>query len=144
MDHIAIMNKSWKLIAKILRCEKTIESRWYKHKIAPWGRISCGDMIYFKDAGEPVTARARVLKVLQFEQYNENTLREMIDEYYDEVRFVSSKEEVFQWALNKKHCILIFLADAVDITPFNIDKKGFGNACAWMCVGDIDKVKNRD
>lgn len=67
MNHIAIMKKSWELIPKIISGEKTIESRWYKNRIAPWDRISEGDTVYFKDSGEPVSAVATVSKVLQFD-----------------------------------------------------------------------------
>ncbi|MDP3918408.1 MAG: hypothetical protein Q8Q35_00695, partial [Nanoarchaeota archaeon] len=81
MDHLAIMNKSWKLIPKILNRDKTIESRWYKNKVTPWNNIQKGDTVYFKDSGEPVTAKAEVSKVLQFENYTETELKEIIRLY---------------------------------------------------------------
>ena len=62
MDHVAIMKKSWKLTEKILSGEKKIESRWYKSKYPPWGKIKKGDIIYFKDSGEPVSIKAKVEK----------------------------------------------------------------------------------
>ena len=58
MDHVAIMNKRWKLIPKILDGSKTIESRWYVNKIKPWNSIKEDDKIYFKNSGEPITAFA--------------------------------------------------------------------------------------
>lgn len=51
MHHIAIMNGPWNLIPKILSGEKTIESRWYRTRRAPWGGIRAGDTVYFKDSG---------------------------------------------------------------------------------------------
>jgi len=39
MDHVAIMNKKWKLIDSIIVGQKTIESRWYKFKRDPWNEI---------------------------------------------------------------------------------------------------------
>ncbi|MEI7477466.1 MAG: hypothetical protein WCJ81_02865 [bacterium] len=39
MDHVAIMKKSRKLIPKIVSGEKTIESRWYQTKRAPWNTV---------------------------------------------------------------------------------------------------------
>ena len=54
MDHVAIMNKSWGLIPKILSGSKTIESRWYKTKRTPWDKIAKGDTVYFKNSGEQV------------------------------------------------------------------------------------------
>ena len=68
MDHVAIMNKKMGLIDKVLDGRKTIESRWYKNRTAPWGKIKKGDTIYFKDSGGPIRARAEVKKVKFFEK----------------------------------------------------------------------------
>lgn len=54
MEHIAIMRKSWGLTSKILSREKKIESRWYNSKYPPWNRIKKGEIVWFKDSGEPV------------------------------------------------------------------------------------------
>ena len=62
MEHLAIMRKSWGLTQKILTGQKKIESRWYKNKYRPWNQIQKGDVIYFKDSGEPVTIKATVKK----------------------------------------------------------------------------------
>jgi len=141
MHHLAIMNKSWKLIPKIISGEKKIESRWYKSKVAPWNRIQAGDIVYFKDAGEAVTAKAEVEKVLQFENYDELKMQEIINQYYSQICFRSPPEKVIDWAKEKKHCILIFLKNPSIIEPFKINKTGFGNACAWICVEDIEKIR---
>ena len=66
MEHVAIMRKSWGLTQKILSGKKKIESRWYKVKYAPWDRIKFGEIVYFKDSGEPVTIKTEVEKVIQF------------------------------------------------------------------------------
>jgi len=58
------MRKSWGLLPKILTGEKTIESRWYKNKCSPWGKIKRGDVVYFKNSGEPVTIKAEVSKII--------------------------------------------------------------------------------
>jgi|WetSurMetagenome_2_1015567.scaffolds.fasta_scaffold1154001_1 ASC-1-like (ASCH) protein len=142
MDHVAIMNKSWKLIDKILLGKKTIESRWYKAKVAPWNRISEGDIVYFKDAGCKISAKAEVIKVLQFNIISDGKTREIIDLYGGEGKICfSSKENAYEWAKGKKYCVLVFLKNPVSVVPFEISKKGFGNACAWMAVGRIEDVK---
>ena len=66
MEHVAIMKRSWGLIPKILNGSKTVESRWYQRRYAPWNKIKKGEKIYFKDSAEPVTIKAEVSKVLQF------------------------------------------------------------------------------
>ena len=143
MDHVAILNKSWKLIPKIISGEKAIESRWYLNKTAPWNKVKEGDVIYFKDAGMSVEAKAEVAQIVQYEKYDAVTLNKIIDDYYGKggICFVASKEEVLDWASGKKYCILIFLKNPQKVEPFEINKLGFGNACAWLCVNDINKVK---
>lgn len=59
MHHVAIMKPSWKLIPKILSGEKTIESRWYQTRRAPWNGIAAGDVVYFKDSGEARDGQSR-------------------------------------------------------------------------------------
>jgi ASC-1-like (ASCH) protein len=70
MHHVAIMNKSWKLIPKILSGEKTIESRWYHTKRSPWNIVSQEDTVFFKDSGSNITASAKVARVIQYEHYS--------------------------------------------------------------------------
>ncbi|MDB4984456.1 MAG: hypothetical protein JWM20_635 [Patescibacteria group bacterium] len=140
MHHVAIMNKKWKLIPKILSGEKTIESRWYVTRRSPWNAISAGDTVYFKDAGERVTAKADVEDVLQFENYSEKELRAILKKYGARICF-SSLETAFDWCAGKKYCILVFLKNPKSITPFGIDKTGFGNACAWIAVKNISQLK---
>src|SRR3972149_2883842 len=81
MDHVAIMKKSWGLTQKILSGEKKIESRWYKSKYRPWGKIKKGDIIYFKDSGEPVLMRAMVEKVISFSDLTPKKVRLILDKY---------------------------------------------------------------
>jgi ASC-1-like (ASCH) protein len=134
MEHVAIMKKSWKLIDKIVSGEKRVESRWYHSRSAPWDRIKPGETVYFKDAGGPVTAKATVAKVEQYSDLKESRIRALVDRYGGSGGLGLSSKELFGWAKKKKYCILIFLKDAKAVTPFDIDKTGFGNACAWMCV----------
>ena len=144
MDHIAIMKKSWKLIPKILSCEKTIESRWYMARYPPWNRINAGDTIYFKDSGESVTAKAQVERVEQYENYSEKELKKIFQKYSKGVCFVTPLDETFDWAKKRKYCILLFLRNPQRVKNFHINKKGFGNAAAWLCVGDIEKIKRKE
>ena len=122
MDHLAIMNPQRKLIPKILSGEKAIESRWYMMKVAPWNKISMGDTVYFKDAGKMVTASAVVAKVLQYDNYTDEQLHDILNSYAEAIAFHSPLHEVYQWAKPKKYCILIFLKHPKKITPFAIDK----------------------
>lgn len=142
MDHVAIMKKSWKLTAKILSGEKTIESRWYKFKREPWNRVKAGDAVYFKDSGEPATIRAEVEKVLQFTDLNPEKVEEILNEYGGSdglcIEDIPKFIELFK---DKMYCILVYLKNPAAIEPFDINKKGFGMMAAWICIDDIESIK---
>lgn len=140
MDHLAIMNPKRKLIPKILSGEKTIESRWYMMKVSPRGKILPGDTVYFKDAGQMVTASATVAKVLQYDHYTDEELHDILNTYADGIAFHSPLDELYIWAKPKHYCILIFLKHPKKIMPFTIDKSWYGNACAWISLDDIEKI----
>jgi hypothetical protein len=140
MDHVAIMNKSWHLIPKIVSGEKSIESRWYQTRRAPWNIVNTGDTVYFKNSGEPVTASAKVSKVLQFALQNEAEVENLVKEYGKKICIVNPDPK--RWKRLPKYCILIFLENARYLDkPFQINKTGFGNCTAWLPVQKIEKVK---
>ena len=139
MDHVAMMNPSWKLIAKILCGEKTIESRWYQTRRAPWNTISIGDRIFFKDSGKPITAQATVSRVWRFEIASPQDAKRIVDEFGVRIAIVNSN--VSTWNKLPKYCVLIELQDPECITPFAIDKNGFGSGVAWISVDSIDQIR---
>lgn len=142
MHHIAFMKKSWNLIPKILAGEKTIESRWYVNKINPWNNIAPNDTIYFKNGGEPITAQAHVANVIQIENYSKPQLKNIFQQYGGNPGICfPNPQQSFQHLKQKNYCILIFLKNPKALEPFHINKTGFGNACAWICVEDIEKIK---
>lgn len=136
------MKKSWGLTRKILTGEKKIESRWYKTKRAPFGKISSKDIIYFKDSGEPVKIKAEVKKIIEFSDLNYEKVKEILGIYGREDGI--KKEETPKFIdlfKDKRYCILIYLKNAQNIEEFNINKKGFGNMTAWISVKNISQIK---
>jgi len=149
MDHVAILRrasikKGDNLLNDILEGTKTIESRWYVNKVAPWSRIETGDTLYFKESGCPVTAKATVSKVLQYENLTTATTEKIIEKYGQKIAPNTTKEEFLDWAKTqskKRYCILVFLKDAEKIEPFEIDKTGYGISSAWLVTENISKLK---
>lgn len=138
MEHLAILSKESKLLAKILSGEKNIESRWYKFKKTPYGNISAGDQIYFKESGEPVTAKAQASKVMFFDVLDEEKIKGLLEDYGPQLGVSSSYVEKVK---NKNFCALIFLKKVQRIEPFKINKKGYGLMAAWITIKDISKIK---
>lgn len=138
-DHIAIMNKSWKLIPKILSGQKTIESRWHQTRRVPWNAITVGDRVYFKNSGEKIIAQALVSKVLQFEIKNINDAKKIVSKYGKEMCLVNPNPR--KWGRLPKYCVLVKLRKPrAVIQSFEINKKGFGSGTAWLMVDNIKKI----
>lgn len=142
MDHLAILRKSWKLKNKILRGEKTIESRWYSARCAPWDRISAGETIYFKDSGEPVSLKAEVERVEQISNLTEAKVKEILNDYWQGIGLDRKNlPEFVERFKAKRYVILVFLKNPQMISPFEIDKRGFGLMSAWITVDSIKGLK---
>ena len=130
------------MVSKIKSGEKTIESRWYLHKVLPWGNIEKGDIIYFKNSGEPIELMAQVRDVLQFEDLTQKKVDEIIQKYGQADGLDIGKRDFFyELFKNKKYCLLIFLEKVKTVEHFEINKKGFGSMTAWITLDDIDRIK---
>ena len=145
MDHLAILDAKRKLLEKILRKEKTVESRWYVHKKAPYQTIEKGEIVYFKETGKSVTAKARVSQVLFFDKLSSKKVREILNDYGREIGFdETAKKNAFEKYKNKKYCTLIFLSNVEEIKPFAVDKTGYGLMCAWITVKNINNIRKKE
>jgi len=142
MHHVAIMKKSWGLLPRILSGEKTIESRWYMNRAAPWGKIKKGDTVFFKNSGEPVTVCAQVAEVMEFSALTPKSVNKILTQYGKRDGINKDEYETYYSLFKGKHyCVLIFLEKACVIDPFEINKKGFGAMAAWITVSEISDLK---
>jgi len=64
-------------------------------KVAPRNKITAWDTVYFKDAGKEVTASVVVAKVLQFDNYTDEQLYDILNTYADAIAFHSPLDEVY-------------------------------------------------
>ena len=142
MQHIAIMQKSWGLTEKIATGQKFIESRWYKVKYPPWGKIFPGEQIYFKNTGEPVAIQAEVDRVLYFFDLTPEKVQAILAEYGKDMGIeVPGIPGFFEMFKHKKYCMLIYLKNARRIPPFKINKRGFGTMASWISVETVSQVR---
>ncbi|MEK6889043.1 MAG: ASCH domain-containing protein [Nanoarchaeota archaeon] len=138
MDHIAILSKQSKLLDKILSGKKTIESRWSKHKIAPFGRISAGDTIYLRETGSPVVGKARAGRVEFYQDLTDERIEKLLKQYGTQL---GVGIEYAKQLRGRLYCTLIHLTNIERITPFKVNKAGYAIASGWMIVKNINTVK---
>lgn len=142
MDHVAIMKKSWGLTQKILTKQKKIESRWYKSKYSPWGKIEKDDTVYFKNSGELISIKAEVEQIISFSNLTPKKVKQILYQYGKDDGIEKNKiPDFFELFKDKKYCLLIFLKNPKKVRPFEIDKTGFGMMSAWLSVENIDKIR---
>ena len=137
------MKKEWKLVDRILSGGKTVETRWYRTRRVPWGRIRKGDVVWFSEGGL-VRARATVRRVEQFEIHSDRERLELL-ERLGRHDLGTSDEKVWQaveeYTKGKKYCVAVWLENPESVTPFKINKKGHGAMSAWIVVDDIRRLK---
>lgn len=142
MDHIAFMQKAWGLTEKIATGQKTIESRWYNVKYPPWGKLSPGDTVFFKDSGEPIRLQAQVARIYTYENLMPEQVRTLLDEYGAacgiEPHEIPDYYTRFQ---HKRYAIFIFLQNSQRIAPFDINKAGYGKKASWICVENVESLR---
>lgn len=126
MKHIVILRQPY--FNMVVSGEKTIESRFSMHKVAPYGKVSIGDEILLKETGKDVTATAKVKDVKYFE---------LTPEIVEEIRIQYGKQigtdrfEDWESSLQKRYCSLIWLTNVKQIEPIKVERS---NGAGWLIV----------
>ena len=144
MHHVAIMNKRLGFLEKIQTGEKTIESRWLNTQRTPYRNVQTGDTLFFKNTSELVSIKAKVNKVLEFENLSPYKINDIIKKYGKDIGIHKKEiQKFFLTVQNKKYCVLIFIKNPLVIKPFHIDKRGYGMQSAWISVKNINQIKTK-
>ncbi|TSC86378.1 MAG: hypothetical protein G01um10147_901 [Microgenomates group bacterium Gr01-1014_7] len=106
----------------ILTGAKTIESRFSKAKIAPFGRINRGDLVYIKPAGKDIIGQFRVNKVIFFDGLDLSDLSNLRNLYESEI---AMGEEYWKEKDDSRVGTLIFIGESSRFltAPLKIPKK---------------------
>ena len=141
MQHIAIMQRSWGLTENIVSGQKIIESRWYKVKYPPWGKITPGEKVYFKNTGEPISIQVEVDHVHYFSDLTPGKVQAILAKYGKSMGIEAPDiPRFFEMFKHKKYCMLIYLKNAQRIPPFKINKQGFGARASWISIESVSQV----
>lgn len=121
--HLAIFDPE--VIKQIFSGEKNIESRFSKARIAPFGQVSKGDLVYIKPPGKEIVGQFKVKKVIYFEGIDSSDL-EVIKKYYNPGEKWLSKANVQYGTI-----ILIDRVEQFITAPIKIKKKDLRG---WMVL----------
>ncbi|MBI2597107.1 ASCH domain-containing protein [Candidatus Daviesbacteria bacterium] len=120
MKHLAIFKEDG--ADKILSGEKTIESRFSRRRIAPFGQVSSGDLVYIKPAGKEVIGQFRVQKVIFYDGLGIEEIREIREEYGKKI---AVEESYWKGKGDCRYGTLIFIGESVRFitSPIRLKKK---------------------
>lgn len=107
---------------KILSGEKTIESRFARGKIAPYGVISAGDLVYIKPSGEDIVGQFKVKKVIFYDGLEDGDVEEIKNKYE---KNLAVDEGYWKGKEKCKFCSLIFIGESTKFitSPIKLKKK---------------------
>jgi len=120
--HVAVMVEPY--LSLILQGTKTVESRFAKHRIAPWQRIQPGDIVVMKKSGGAFVGMFEAADVL-YEELDNGV--DSIRERYQSALCVD--DAFWQSKADSRYATLIFIAQLFPFKPFSLP---FKNRQAWI------------
>lgn len=108
--HLAIFKQG--VGEQILNGTKTVETRFSKMKIVPFGQISAGDLVYIKPSGKDIIGEFRVKKVIFFDGLDKEEINEIRLKYNGGI---VADEGYWERKMVSKYATLIFISQS---TPF--------------------------
>ncbi len=123
--HLALFDIS--TAERILSGQKTVETRFSQKKIAPYGEVSVGDLVYIKPVGKDLAGQFVVSKIIFFEGLTQADF-ENIRKLYGEVLSLGNKtldEKYFEMRKDAKYGTLIFISQVESFitSPIKFQKK---------------------
>ncbi len=120
----------------ILSGKKTIETRFSRHKIAPFGQVCAGDVVYMKLPGEEVIGQFRVKKVFFYDGLEQTDVREIFEKFGGKISMGDKNEDrrYLQSKLDSRFGTLIFIADSERFitSPIKLQKH---DQRGWILLG---------
>jgi hypothetical protein len=124
--HIACMVEPF--LEYILAGRKTIESRFSKPLIPPYGNISVGDFVLLK-AG-PIVASFRASTV-EFIELTRGRISQLAEDHSEAI---CADEDFWATRADKNYATLIGVCDVRQLTPVKVDKQ---DRRGWVVLRDV-------
>lgn len=123
-------------IEAILRGDKTVETRFSKARIAPFGQVGVGDLIYMKPPGEEIVGQFKVGKVFYFEGLTPEDVDKIFSDYGKRVGVgdKTEDEKYHQDKMTSLYGTLIFISESERFitSPIKVKKRDLRG---WMVLG---------
>lgn len=120
MKHLAIFSDG--IGEKILKGEKTVESRFSKRKSLPFRQISTGDLVYIKPSGKDIIGQFKVRKVIFFDGLTEEDFNQIKRDYGEAL---AVDESYWSTKIHSKYGTLIWIGQTQQFltSPIRFSKK---------------------
>lgn len=128
MKHLAIFSKT--SAQEILSGKKKVEVRFSKSKIAPFGEVSAGDLVYIKPMGGEPIGQFKIEKVIFYDGMNDFDIDQIKNTFG---QAVNEKDLFWKSKLGSKYGTLIFIGECIPFltSPIKIKKK---EKKAWVLL----------
>lgn len=128
--HLAIFKKG--VGEDILNGVKTIETRFSKMKIAPFGVISMGDLVYIKPTGKDIIGEFRVKKVVFIDGLEIKDIKEIKETKGEQI---AADDNYWERKSGSKYVTLIYIGQVTPFitAPLKITKKDLRG---WVVLSD--------
>jgi predicted transcriptional regulator len=109
--HLAIFSKTG--IEALFSGHKTIESRFSRDRISPFGQVDTDDLVYVKPSGEEIVGQFKVAKIISYAGMDTADLDHIRAQYGAGISFGSAEEDTkyFKSHANARYCTLIFIKE---------------------------------
>ena len=135
MIHLVYLENKEKVLEKIMSGKKTMIIRGAAGRKIPHSRVFNDEVLYFMEKGtKKITAKARVVNVLNFIKLSEDEINEILLKYQDKLD-LTPKQQV-RW--HKKCLCLVEFTDVEAIKPLDFDHQG--NMDDWLILDRIEDV----
>lgn len=127
--HVAIVERG--AARALLRGAKRIETRFYRQRRAPWGRIAAGDTVHFKLSGGRVIGSTPVAAVRQFADLTPATIARLRRRYGPHVN-----APLRYWAARRdcRYGVLIWLGSLTAPAREMAVPRQYGGG--WLVLGE--------
>lgn len=131
--HLAIFSPEG--AEQVLAGKKTVETRFSKNKIVPFGEVSAGDVVYIKVSGGNIVGQFLVKKVISIENIDQTDWDFISKSYGKQISLGSEylDDQYFSGKKDSRFGTIIFIerVEQFIVPPIKIEKR---DQRGWMLI----------